>query len=59
MASLTVVEARERASLVRIDGYALELDLDRGAVVFGSRVRIAFSCNDPGRRRSSMCGRER
>ena len=48
MASLTVVEARERASLVRIDGYALELDLDRGAVVFGSRVRIAFSCNDPG-----------
>ena len=42
--SLRVSHARERARLLAVRGYELELDLDRGARLFGSRVRIAFSC---------------
>ena len=41
-------DARERARLLAVRGYELELDLDRGAQLFGSRVRIAFSCREPG-----------
>ena len=46
--SLRVSHARERARLLAVRGYELELDLDRGARLFGSRVRIAFSCREPG-----------
>ncbi|WP_169798537.1 aminopeptidase N, partial [Piscicoccus intestinalis] len=46
--SLRVSDARERARLLAVRGYELELDLDRGARLFGSRVRIAFSCREPG-----------
>ncbi|GAB94141.1 aminopeptidase N [Kineosphaera limosa] len=48
MGSLTVEEARERARLLDVTGYQVELDLDRGAQVFGSVTRIAFDCREPG-----------
>ncbi|MDN5791136.1 MAG: aminopeptidase N [Micrococcales bacterium] len=48
MRSLTRAEARERSSLVTVMSYAAELDLDRGAEVFGSRGTIHFACASPG-----------
>ncbi|MCU1537236.1 MAG: Membrane alanyl aminopeptidase [Humibacillus sp.] len=48
MRSLTLAEARERASLITVEGYELELDLDQGAVVFGSLTTVRFTCSSPG-----------
>ncbi len=48
MRSLTLAEARERASLLTVLSYAVELDLDQGSEVFGSRTTIRFSCSAPG-----------
>ena len=48
MPSLTAVQARERAQLLDVTSYDLDLDLDRGAEVFGSTSRIAFACRRPG-----------
>ena len=48
MRSLTLVEARERSSLVTVTSYAVELDLDRGAEVFGSHTTVRFTCAEPG-----------
>ena len=48
MPSLTAVQARERAQLLDVTAYDLDLDLDRGAEVFSSTSRIAFSCRRPG-----------
>jgi aminopeptidase N len=48
MRSLTLAEARERSSLITVTSYAVELDLDQGAEVFGSRTTVRFTCGRPG-----------
>ena len=45
---LTLDEARERARLLRVSSYDIDLDLTRGDERFGSRVTIRFSCVEPG-----------
>ena len=46
--NLTREEARERAALVKVTSYEVDLDLTRGDVTFGSRCVIRFSCAAPG-----------
>ena len=41
--NLTRVEAEERATLVSPSAYEVELDLTRGAEVFGSTTRVRFT----------------
>ena len=48
MRSLTLAEARERAALLTVTSYAVELDLDQGAEVFGSHTSVRFACSAPG-----------
>ncbi|WP_374968137.1 aminopeptidase N [Terrabacter sp. BE26] len=48
MRSLTLAEARERSSLITVTSYAVELDLDQGPDVFGSRTVLRFGCTTPG-----------
>ncbi len=48
MPSLTLAEAQERSDLITVTSYAVELDLDRGAEVFGSRSTVRFACSRPG-----------
>jgi aminopeptidase N len=48
MRSLTLVEARERSSLITVTSYAVELDLDRGDEIFGSHATVRFTCAEPG-----------
>ncbi|MER7073460.1 aminopeptidase N [Terrabacter sp. NPDC000476] len=48
MRSLTLAEARERSSLLTVTSYAVDLDLDQGAEVFGSRTSVRFTCAHPG-----------
>src|SRR5215813_958696 len=46
--NLTRDEAAERARLLRVDSYQLELDLTGGETTFGSTTTIRFSCANPG-----------
>jgi len=46
--NLTRIEARERAALVTVHSYQVELDLTQGAEVFGTTTRVHFSCTKPG-----------
>ncbi|WP_347354492.1 aminopeptidase N [Intrasporangium sp.] len=48
MRSLTLAEARERSALVHVVSYAVHLDLDRGAEVFGSVATVRFTSGSPG-----------
>ncbi len=48
MASLTVADARERALVIAVDRYAVDLDLTRGPETFGSTTTIRFRCRVPG-----------
>ncbi|MGL5852287.1 MAG: aminopeptidase N, partial [Phycicoccus sp.] len=48
MPSLTRAEAQARAALLTVDAVEVDLDLDRGEEVFGSRTVIRFSCRRPG-----------
>ncbi|MEO7751782.1 MAG: aminopeptidase N [Terracoccus sp.] len=48
MPSLTRAEAQQRSELLTVTSYAVELDLDRGAEVFGSRTTARFTCHRPG-----------
>ena len=48
MPSLTRAEAIARAQLLSVDAYDVDLDLDRGAELFGSRTTIRFTCREPG-----------
>ena len=48
MPSLTRAEATARAALLTVDGVTVDLDLDQGAEVFGSRTLLRFSCAQPG-----------
>jgi aminopeptidase N len=46
--SLTRDEAIARAALITVDAVDVDLDLDRGSEVFGSRTVIRFTCHEPG-----------
>ncbi|MFF5260408.1 aminopeptidase N [Actinomadura viridis] len=46
--NLTRDEARERARLLTVDAYAVELDLTTGEERFGSTTVIRFGCAEPG-----------
>jgi aminopeptidase N len=46
--NLTRNEARERASLLDVQSYSVELDLTEGDVTFGSVTTVSFSCRRPG-----------
>ena len=48
VADITRDEAAERARLLRIDSYDIQLDLTRGDEVFGSLSVITFDCAEPG-----------
>ena len=48
MDALHRTEAAERSRLLRVSGYDVELDMTRGAEVFGSASRIGFDCAEPG-----------
>ena len=41
--NLTRAEARERAALIAVDSYQVNLDLTRGAEVFGSTTAVKFT----------------
>ena len=45
---LTLAEAQDRARLLRVDSYDLELDLTRGQKQFLSRTVVRFACNEVG-----------
>jgi aminopeptidase N len=45
---LNYAEARERARLIEVLGYHVDLDLTRGAEVFGSVTVVRFGCRTPG-----------
>ncbi|MEU8265895.1 aminopeptidase N [Sphaerisporangium sp. NPDC049002] len=46
--NLTRDEARERARLLKVDSYAVELDLTEGDERFESITTVRFSCSEPG-----------
>ncbi|HKA68318.1 MAG TPA: aminopeptidase N [Actinomycetes bacterium] len=46
--NLTRAEAAERAELLRVQSYQVELDLTTGPETFRSATRIAFQCERPG-----------
>ncbi|HSO65897.1 MAG TPA: aminopeptidase N [Ornithinibacter sp.] len=48
MPSLTRAEATARAALLTVDAMEVDLDLDRGDDVFGSRTTIRFTCHERG-----------
>ncbi|MGN6752672.1 MAG: hypothetical protein ACTHJJ_08965 [Intrasporangium sp.] len=48
MRSLTLAEARDRSELITVGSYAVQLDLDQGAEVFGSVATVRFTCGSPG-----------
>ncbi len=48
MRSLTLAEARERSSRLTVTSYTVDLDLDRGPDVFGSRATLRFTSATPG-----------
>ena len=48
MPSLTRAEATARAALICVEAMEVDLDLDRGAELFGSRTTIRFTCREPG-----------
>src|SRR5690242_14812966 len=48
MPSLTRVEAAERAALLSVDGYLVDLDLTVGDAEFHSTTTVRFTCARPG-----------
>ncbi|WP_214415159.1 aminopeptidase N [Sphaerisporangium fuscum] len=46
--NLTRDEARERARLLKVESYSVELDLTEGEERFESITTVRFSCTDPG-----------
>jgi aminopeptidase N len=48
IAEITQQETAERAALLRVDHYDVQLDLTRGGEVFGSVSSIRFDCTSPG-----------
>ena len=50
IAEITRQETAERAPLLRVDKYDVQLDLTRGDKLFRSMSVIPFNCAEPGRR---------
>ena len=48
MPTLTLTEARQRARLLDVQSYRIDLDLTRGPQVLGSTTVVTFTCADPG-----------
>ncbi len=48
MAALTHAEAQERARLIAVSGYHVDLDLTGGGETFGSDTVVRFGCRAPG-----------
>jgi aminopeptidase N len=48
VAALTYAEAQERARLIDVSGYRVDLDLTGGDEVFGSVTVVRFGCRAPG-----------
>ncbi len=46
--NLTRDEAAERARLLRVESYQVELDLTGGETTFGSVTTVRFGCQRPG-----------
>jgi aminopeptidase N len=46
--TLTLVEARERAALLRIESYDVAIDVTGDGDTFRSRTTITFNCGEPG-----------
>jgi aminopeptidase N len=46
--TLTLVEARERAALLRIESYDVAIDVTGDGDTFRSRTTITFGCTEPG-----------
>jgi aminopeptidase N len=46
--ALTYAEAQERARLIDVSGYHVDLDLTGGEEVFGSVTVVRFGCRAPG-----------
>ena len=46
--NLTRNEAAERARLLRVESYQVELDLTGDQIMFGSQTTVRFSCRRPG-----------
>jgi aminopeptidase N len=46
--NLTRNEARDRARLLHVDSYQVELDLTGGEAIFGSVATVSFRCTRPG-----------
>ena len=49
IAEITQQETAERAALLRVDTYDVQLDLTRGGELFRSVSLIRFRCTEPGR----------
>ncbi|MGH3167441.1 MAG: hypothetical protein ACRDN0_16310, partial [Trebonia sp.] len=47
-AEITRAETKERARLLRVRSYDVDLDFTRGRETFGSVSRIRFDCREPG-----------
>ena len=46
--NLTRIEAAERAELLSVESYEVNLDLTTGEKTFTSNTRVVFNCNKPG-----------
>src|ERR1022692_3711797 len=51
--ALTYAEAQERARLIDVSGYHVDLDLTGGEEVFGSVTVVRFGCRGAGARRAA------
>lgn len=47
-ADLSRTEAQERARLLKVDHYDVELDIDSGEETFSSKTVVRFGCTEPG-----------
>src|SRR5690242_4584872 len=48
MRNLTLAEATERAALISVSAYTVDLDLTKGEEIFGSQSRITFTSSQTG-----------
>ena len=48
--NITRAEAAQRATVISVDGYDVDLDLTTGPETFASTTTVAFTCSEPGAR---------
>ena len=46
--NLTRIEAQDRARILKVHDYEIELDLTKSDKVFGSKTTVTFDCTEPG-----------